>query len=117
VKRVGFVAAILVAGAAAVVLVNLGSAWLRLHRNQPAAEELARSLTGYLNSKPYQVRGAASYESDVIYIQVSGQPDKAKREEIRDWLTREKQRRGINARGLLRFPDPKTGDYDAESDF
>jgi hypothetical protein len=117
VKKVGLVAAILLAGIAVWFLVGVGSVWLRLHRNQPAAESLARGLNGYLNSKPYQARGTASYERDVIYIEVSGRPDKAKQEEIRNWLSREKQRRGIDARGLLRFPDPKTGDYDAELDF
>src|SRR5947209_6068381 len=117
VKKVGLVAAILLAGLAVIVLIPLGSIWLRLHRNQPAAEALAWNLNGYLNSKAYSARGKASYESDVIYIQVSGRPDNAKQAEIRDWLAREKFRRGIEARGLVRFRDPITGDCETALDF
>ena len=100
-KKFGFCAAILISGVFIYPTITLGSIWLRLHRNQPAAESIAAALAARYPA--YRIVGAASYESEVIYISVSGQPDKATQIKMRDWLADVKVRRQITARGLVRF--------------
>lgn len=114
-KKAGIATAIFIGGVAVVFAFLIGTIALRLHRNQPAARTIAGTLASQYPN--YRIIGAASYESEVIYINVWGQPDEAKQIEIRDWLANEKNRRQLAVRGLVKFVDPKTAGDIAEFDF
>jgi hypothetical protein len=112
VKKPVIVTAILLAGVAVCLVISVAIPLVhireRLHRNRPAAESLAASLASRYPG--HRINGAASYETDVIYVLVWGQLDQSVRHEMRDWLADEKVRRGIFVRGLLRFEHPNSGD-------
>jgi hypothetical protein len=115
VKKAGIVAAVVFAMIIVLFAMPLGTIWLRLHRNQPAAASLAADLV--VRYPDVRANGTASYAEDVIYIGVWGPTDRPAQNLIRDWLAAERTNRRIGARGLVRFRDQTSNVDLAEMDF
>ncbi len=101
--------------AALVVLVLIGGlAWplvriqLRLSRNGEIAARLVEALRARFPGA--DIRGAASYEREIVYIRVVGGVGPACRLDIEEWLRMRKAERGIGPAIWLRVPSGTSGE-------
>jgi hypothetical protein len=81
----------------------LVSIQLRLARNGKIAHQLVQSLETRFPG--IRVRGAASYEREVIYLSVGNHLDEAARTEVERWLREQKTEQTIAPQIWLRFED------------
>ena len=105
----------LIPGALAFLAVLAFFAWQlwtiqdRLSRNGAIATQLVESLRARFPGADFG--GAASYESEVVYITIWGGLDRAKRQDVEQWLRRLKVEQEIAPAIWLRFPGDR-GDED-----
>jgi hypothetical protein len=103
-RRLGILAAVFV-----IVGLLVGLAWpfvsiqLRLHRNNTIAQQLVGSLSGQFSGS--DIRGAAAYDREVVYITVIGRSEENKQKDILDCLRRLKSDLGIAPAIWLRFSE------------
>jgi hypothetical protein len=76
---------------------------LRLSRNGAIAAQLVESLRDRFPDADF--RGTASYEQEVIYITVVGGLNKSSRQDVEQWLRRQKTERKIAPAIWLKFSD------------
>ncbi len=94
-----------------ITLVIIGVIWqfteiqLRLTRNGKIAHHLVDALESRFPRSEFG--GAASYESEIIYIHVRNHVTEAKRQDIEGWLREQKIEQRIAPRNCLRFLEDK----------
>ena len=87
----------------AAFVLPLASIQLRLSRNGALAARLVESLQTQFPGAEF--RGGASYEREVVYIQVAGKLAPERRSDIEQWLRRLKAEQGIAPAIWLTFPE------------
>ena len=96
---------------ALLLTIFLGFIWpvigiqLRLKRNGAIARQLKDALHAQFPTVNF--RGAANYESEVVYIMVDEQVEETIRSKIEEWLRNEKTKRAIKPVIELRFDGDK----------
>jgi hypothetical protein len=95
--------ALVVLGIVVFLVWPLVSIQLRLSRNGAIARQLVQSLQARFPGISFG--GAASYESEVIYIHVADRVDEPTRRDIEQWLRGQKTEQKILPEVWLRFAD------------
>jgi hypothetical protein len=75
--------------------------WLRLHRNQPIAQRLVRSLQDRFPGM--SVGGGASYREELVSLVVRDHLDEKGRNSVENWLRAKKAEQKIAPQIRLRF--------------
>jgi hypothetical protein len=101
--QIGFTVGALFFFASLPIVWSLVTIQIRLSRNVPIARGLAASLQAQFPG--ITARGAASYESERIYITVVSGLDPRSRHEVEQWLCRQKEEQKIAPAIWLRFGD------------